>query len=205
MQAFSCFYVLKSKGDLTMTKSYSKTRILVEGALMIALATILSQLKFFELPRGGTISLEMIPLILMAFRHGTKWGVFTGFVHGFIQMMLGFSNVLYCKTLIAQIGCILLDYLVAYTVLGLAAFFGRPVGGHRLAGAALGTVAVCALRFVCHFISGMWLWGEWAPEGQLVWLYSLSYNGSYMLADTIITVLCVVLLLKAAPKLFDRQ
>lgn len=187
-----------------MSKTYSKTRTLVEGALMIALATVLSSIKLMDLPQGGSITLEMIPLILMAFRNGTKWGVFTSFVHSLIQLMLGFSNVLYCKTLAAQIGCVLLDYVVAFTVLGLASFFARPFGENKALGAAVGTFAVCFIRFICHFISGMWLWGEWATEGMPVWLYSLSYNGSYMLADTVISVLCVAILVKAAPKLFEK-
>ncbi|MCI2046739.1 MAG: energy-coupled thiamine transporter ThiT [Faecalibacterium sp.] len=187
-----------------MNQTNSKTRILVEGALMVALATVLSYIKIFELPQGGTISLEMIPLFIMCFRHGTKWGLFTGFVHGFIQMILGFSNVLYCKTLVAQIGCVLLDYLVAFTVLGLAFQFAKLFGGRTVAGAAFGTFAACFLRFLCHFISGMWLWGEYAG-GQAVWLYSAVYNGSYMLVDTVICMLCMALLMKAAPKLFAQQ
>lgn len=101
-------------------KTRSKTQVLVEGALMIALATVLSYIKLFSLPQGGAITLEMIPLVLMGLRNGTKWGCFTGFVHGLLQMMLGFENVLYCQTLAAQVGCILLDYLLAFTVLGLA-------------------------------------------------------------------------------------
>lgn len=188
-----------------MTKSYSKTRMLVEGALMIALATVLSNIKLLDLPQGGSITLEMIPLILMAFRNGTKWGVFTSFVHSLLQLMFGFSNVLYCKTLVAQIGCVLLDYVIAFTVLGLAAAFAKPFGENKLLGNCIGAFGVCLCRFACHFISGMWLWGEWAPEGTPVWLYSLVYNGSYMLADTIIVVLCVAILTQAAPKLFNRQ
>lgn len=185
------------------TAQNSKTRILTEGALLVAMATVLGYIKLFELPQGGTISLEMLPLILMSYRHGAKWGLFTGFVHGFIQMVIGFSNVMYCATLIAQIGCILLDYLVAYAVVGLAAALGAPCKGNKVAYAVVGTVLACLCRFVCHFITGMWLWGGWAPEGQPVWMYSLVYNGSYMLVDTILVAVCAALLMKAAPKLFE--
>ena len=185
-----------------MNRSASKTRILVEGALMVALATVLSYIKLFELPQGGSVSLEMIPLVLMAYRRGTKWGVFTGFVHGFIQMILGFSNVLYCATFISQVGCILLDYLLAYSVLGLGAFFAKPFG-RTVPGAAIGGFIACFCRFVCHFISGIWLWGAYA-EGN-VWLYSLTYNGTYMLIDTVLVVVCLVLLMKSAPQLFKKQ
>ena len=92
-----------------MSKTVTKTQLLVEGALMIALATILSYIKLFSLPYGGAITLEMIPLVLMAYRNGTKWGVFTAFVHSVLQLIIGFSNVMYCPTLLTQIGCILLD------------------------------------------------------------------------------------------------
>ena len=87
----------------------SKTRILVEGAMLIALATILSYVKFYDLPFGGSITLEMLPLVIMGLRNGPKWGCFTGFVHGLLQMIIGFSNVMYCANRLSQIGCILLD------------------------------------------------------------------------------------------------
>lgn len=186
-----------------MQRNDSKTKIMVEGALMIALATVLGFIKLFELPQGGTISLEMLPLLLMGLRRGTKWGLGTGFVHGFIQMVLGFSNVLYCATLASQLGCILLDYLVAYTVMGLAGAFALPFGRNSV-GVGIGCVCSCALRFVCHFISGMWLWGAYAPADQPVWLYSFVYNGSYMLVDTVIVTVVLLLLRKAAPKLLER-
>lgn len=187
-----------------MNKTSSRTQILVEGALLVAVSTVLSFIKLFELPQGGTISLEMLPLLLMSYRRGAKWGLATGFVHGFIQMVMGFSNVLYCATLISQIGCILLDYLVAYTVLGLAAAFGAPFRNSS-AKIVIGCAISCFLRFICHFISGIWLWGAYAPEGQPVWIYSLVYNGSYMLVDAIIVTAACLLLYKAAPKLFAAK
>lgn len=182
-------------------KNNKKILLLVEGALMIALATILSYLKFFALPYGGSITLEMIPLILMAQRNGVKWGCFTGLVHGVLQMILGFENVLYCSTLIAQIGCILLDYLVAFTVLGLAPVFEKPFK-NKLVGVGVGAAVAGFLRFVCSFLSGVLIWGGYAPEGMSAVWYSLVYNGAYMLPDIIIAVVVLVLLRKFAPKLF---
>ena len=74
-----------------MSKTYSKTRILVECALMIALGTVLANIKIFEMPNGGSITLlSMLPFILVSYRHGTKWGLFTGFVNSLLQMLLGF-------------------------------------------------------------------------------------------------------------------
>lgn len=74
-----------------MSKTYSKTRTLVECALMIALGTVLANIKIFEMPNGGSITLlSMLPFILISFRHGVKWGLFTGFVNSLLQMLLGF-------------------------------------------------------------------------------------------------------------------
>ena len=74
-----------------MSKTYSKTRTLVECALMIALGTVLANIKIYELPNGGSITLfSMLPFIMISFRHGVKWGLFTGFVNSLLQMLLGF-------------------------------------------------------------------------------------------------------------------
>ncbi|MDD4849494.1 MAG: energy-coupled thiamine transporter ThiT [Gemmiger sp.] len=185
------------------TTANSKTRILVEGALMIALATVLSYLKFFDLPQGGSITLEMLPLVLMGLRNGPKWGCFTGFVHGLLQMMLGFQNVLYCATLPSQLACVLLDYLVAFTVLGFAPVFARFFKNDYV-GVTVGAVAAGLLRFACSFLSGILVWGAYAPEGTPVWIYSLTYNGSYMVPNCIIMAVICLLLRKFAPKLFGK-
>lgn len=206
-----------------MTQTYSKTRILVEGALMVALATVLSILPFIELPHGGSITLlSMLPMVVMSCRHGVKWGLFTSFVFGLAELALGLKNLAYCQTLVAQIGCVMLDYLLAFTVLGLAGFFARPFK-NRLVGVAVGTAAVCGLRFLCSFLSGYIVWydyeyafswmgnfgvGTWLNErlGEhaLCWVYSFAYNLSYMLPETVLTVAGAVLLCKAAPALFGK-
>lgn len=180
----------------------SKTIIMVEGAMLIALATALSYLKLFEMPFGGSITLEMIPLVIMGLRRGPKWGLFTGFVHGLLQMIIGFSNVLYCATLLSQIGCILLDYLLAFSVLGLTALFATPFKNNKKVGYIVGSIIVCALRFVCSFLSGWLLWGSYAPEGMKPAVYSLVYNGAYMLPDTIIVAIAIGILAYTVPKIF---
>lgn len=180
----------------------SKTIIMVEGAMLIALATALSYLKLFDMPFGGSITLEMIPLVIMGLRRGPKWGLFTGFVHGLLQMIIGFSNVLYCATLLSQIGCILLDYLLAFSALGLAALFATPFKNNKKVGYIVGSIIVCALRFVCSFLSGWLLWGSYAPEGMKPAVYSLVYNGAYMLPDTIIVAIAIGILAYTVPKIF---
>ena len=103
-----------------MSSSYTKTRIMVECALMIALGTILANIKIYELPNGGSITLfSMVPFILVSFRHGVKWGLFTGFVNSLLQMLLGFYAPP-APGLLPLVGMILLDYVLAFTLLGLA-------------------------------------------------------------------------------------
>ncbi|MCD7752996.1 MAG: energy-coupled thiamine transporter ThiT [Clostridiales bacterium] len=188
----------------------TKTRKLVEGALMIAIAYVLSYIKLFSMPLGGSVTLEMLPLIIMGLRNGPKWGCFTGFVHGLIQMVLGFSNVMYCPTLLSQIGCILLDYLLASTALGLAGLIAKPFGEKRLAGAAVGTVVCGVLQFLCTFLSGCLVWAAYYAEyydlvGWDLVVYSFTYNITYMLPNTILAVIVVLLLYKLAPKMFNEQ
>ena len=186
-----------------MTHSYSKTRILVECALMVAAGTVLSNLKIYELPNGGAVTcLSMLPFVLVSFRHGVKWGLFTGFVNSLLQMLLGFYAPP-APGLLPLVGMILLDYVLAFTLLGLACVFAKPFK-NRLLGVAVGTAIVCLIRFLCSFLSGVLIWGN-LNEGLPEWVYSLTYNGSYMLPETILSVVAVVLLHKAAPKLFKAD
>ena len=200
----------------------SSTHMLVEGALMIALSTVLSEIPFFKMPNGGDITLvSMLPIILMSFRNGPKWGLFTAFVHSLLQLMLGLNNVAYCKTLTAQIGCILLDYVLAFTVLGLASTLAKPFK-NVYAKITMGTIGACVLRFLCSFLSGFLVWRDykgafewlnsfswlaWATEtmgeNALCWFYSFMYNAFYMIPETILTTIAIVLLYKAAPKLLN--
>ena len=186
-----------------MSKTYSKTRILVECALMIAVGMVLSNIKIFSMPNGGSVTLlSMLPFVLVSFRHGVKWGLFTGFVNGCLQMIMGFypppaSTVLYFA------GEVLLDYILAFMALGTAEFFARPFK-NRMVGVAVGTALAGFLRFLCSFLSGVLVWGN-LSDGLSAWTYSLVYNGSYMLPETLLTVVGAILLIKAAPQIFDRQ
>ena len=186
-----------------MSSSYTKTRIMVECALMIALGTILANIKIYELPNGGSITLfSMVPFILVSFRHGVKWGLFTGFVNSLLQMLLGFYAPP-APGLLPLVGMILLDYVLAFSFLGLACVFAKPFK-NKLVGGAHGHAAVCVLRFLCSFLSGVLIWGN-LSDGLPAWIYSLTYNGSYMLPEGIMTTIAVVLLYKAAPQLFSAN
>lgn len=176
-----------------MSSSLTKTRTMVECALMIALATILSYIPFVELPQGGSITLcSMLPIMVVGWRHGLKWGLFTGFVHGLIQMMLGFKNVMYCTTFGTMVLCILLDYLLAYALLGGVSLVSKPLH-NSTAGIALSAAAAGFGRYMCSFLSGVLIWGAYAPEDTPVWIYSLTYNGAYMIPEIIITAIAAVL------------
>ena len=207
-----------------MNKTFSKTRILVECALMVALATVLGFIPVYELPRGGSVTLvSMAPILLVSHRHGVKWGVLTAFVHSLIQLMLGIKNLAWCQTFGAVVGCILLDYVLAFTLLGLACLVAKPKKPLAL-GIGVSTVIMCFGRYLCSFLSGYIVWKdydyavewltnfEWGANfinsmGQdaLCWFYSFVYNLSYMLPETILTVIGALILYKAMPKLFARQ
>ena len=155
------------------------------------------------LANGGSVTLlSMLPFVLVSFRHGVKWGLFTGLVNGCLQMLLGFWAPP-TPTFIYFLGEILLDYLVAFMALGTAEFFARPFK-NRMVGVAVGTAIAGFLRFMCSFLSGVLVWGN-LNEGLSAWTYSLVYNASYMLPETLLTVVGAVLLIKAAPQIFDRQ
>ena len=173
------------------------------GLLVIAIGTVLSNIKFFTLPNGGSVTLlSMLPFVLVSFRHGVKWGLFTGFVNGCLQMLLGFWAPP-TPTFLYFLGEVLLDYLVAFMALGTAEFFARPFK-NRMVGVAVGTFMAGFLRFMCSFLSGVLVWGN-LNEGLSAWTYSLVYNGSYMLPETLLTMVAAVLLCRVAPQIFDRQ
>ncbi len=95
----------------------SKTRILVECALMIALAVVLDILPLPKWPNGGSVSVSMVPIVFLSYRHGTKWGLLTGFTYCIVQMITGFYAPP-AGTVLAFALCILLDYVIAFTILG---------------------------------------------------------------------------------------
>lgn len=169
-------------------------RMLTEGAIMVALALVLGLLKFFELPQGGSISFEMLPLFLYCVR----WGVGPGFLacaafsvlQVFVQGAVSWGWV-----------SIILDYLVAFTVIGVAGL-GKGKPGGIYWGSVLGAVA----RFIVHFISGITVYRILAPTELFgtVWdnpvLYSTVYNGWYMVIDTLLCIIIFALLSKPMGK-----
>lgn len=183
----------------------NKILCITEGAIMIALSVVLEMVCHWLnevmgiealLPFGGTITVSMLPVIYYSYRHGVAWGLGVGFTYSLLQIVLGHLSYL-PKDFGALVLCLLLDYLLAFTVLGIADLFAKPFGKKRLAGYCVGAIAVCIIRFALSFLSGVILWGSYAPEGMNVWLYSLIYNGSYMLPNTILTAMFAVIICAA--------
>ncbi len=166
------------------------TRRMVESAILIAIGTVLSIFSFQgPWALGGSVTVcSMLPLAIIAWRHGTRWGLASSFVFAVIQMLLGFSNVGYGRNAAEMLLIALLDYIVAFTVIGFSAMFRGRVKDDRLA-AVLGIVVTFVLRFLCHFVSGWFIWEALWPNGYnyAAPLWSLLYNGSYMLPEIIIT------------------
>ena len=174
----------------------SETQKLTETAIMIALATLLSYVTIFTAPMGGSITaFSQVPIVIIGYRYGFKWGAGTGVIHGILQMLLqGLGNFAYVKGIGAYIILIFADYVVAFACLGIGgALFKKAVKNQTLA-LALGGAFASLFRFICHFISGVTIWGEYADGWQSVWAYSFGYNGFYMLCEGIITVVGVVVL-----------
>lgn len=180
-------------------KKNKKVLILVEGAVMIAMATVLSFIQVFKLPWGGSITLlSMLPIALFSIKRGVKSGLIVAFLYSLIQFGQGIMDGLFGWGLTPGmlIACILLDYILAFTVLGLSGLFRKTLAG-QIAGIALAVI----LRFVCHFLSGVVIWHSFGQlwEGfytENTYLYSLVYNGVYMLPELIFTVAGAVALLK---------
>lgn len=174
----------------------SKTRILAECAIMVGLATALSLLKLWEMPLGGSITLlSMLPVMLIALRHGTGIGLGTAFVYACGQLFLGLSSLMsWGMTPTMWVGSVIFDYLLAFTLLGFAGVFKK----YGVRGALAGIIFACALRFVSHFISGAIFFKVWCPWSNPVW-YSVCYNGAYMGVELVLCIAGASFLLAAKP------
>ncbi len=167
----------------------SKTKKLTISAIMVALSAVLVIIsKLIPAPwlQGGSITLaSMVPIIAASIILGTKWGVVCGFVFSLIQMMTGFYPPP-TQTFVNFVLVVLLDYVIAFGVLGFAGVFYRIFGG-KVWAVTISGVIVTFLRYICHIFSGILIWGVYAEEGQSVLAYSITYNGSYMIPEIIIT------------------
>ena len=183
-----------------------KLLMLTECSIMLALSIVLSMVKIIPMPMGGSVTLlSMLPVMLVSVKYGLKGGLPCAFGLALFRLLEGVArgNVfVYCTEAKTVIICALFDYIIPFTVLGCAAMFRKPADklrpDNRKAADALllaGFVTVIAARFVCHFITGFTIWGQWAPEGQSKYIYSLLYNGQYMLPECIFTTVGAAILI----------
>ena len=166
----------------------SHIRRMTECSMMVALASVLSLLPLVEMPYGGSITLaSMLPIVILSYRHGAAWGLVSGLLYGVIQQLLGLKNLSYFTTWQSVLAVILLDYLIAYAVIGLAGIFRRREKNQPLA-LLYGGVFACLLRYLLHVIAGATVWAGLSIPTEAALLYSISYNATYMLPETLILV-----------------
>ncbi len=182
-----------------------KLSMITEGAIMIALSAILSMFPLFQMPLGGDVTfVSSLPLCVYAYRRGVKNGLLAAFVYSLFQLLLGLKNLSYATGFASAAAIIFCDYILPYSFLFLGAVFSsvcfskkeRLSGGISL---SLGVLSAMIMRFLCHFVSGAVVWygltKVWYQDdpGHIVfslstWDYSFVYNISYMLPETIATV-----------------
>ena len=184
------------------TSSRTSTRRLAEGGICIALALVLSYIK---IPIGlsfggfgGSINLVMIPLILYAVRWGAPWGILAGLAFGTLKYFFAEGTAINWVSII-------FDYSIAYAAVGLAGLL-RAKGGNY-SKLPLAALIGCVGRFVIHFISGVTVYAQYMPE-EFMGLtmtspvfYSVLYNGTYMLPNSILAIVLCALLIKPSEKL----
>ena len=214
----------------------TKTKRLTESAMLLAVAIVLelvSKMIIPEMPFGGQITLvSMLPVVLISYRHGVKWGLLAGITYALLEMALGAKTVAAAfqpgyfgddvMLLNAVIMCVL-DYLVAFTVLGLGGLFRNKIAKPGLALLAGAGVALFA-RYLTHIASGYILfsgWAEWffTQDGFPAWgaslveslspqtlgiTYSVIYNGMYMIPEIILTM-CASVLLSRIPGIVKKM
>jgi thiamine transporter len=190
------------KGGINMNRK--RLQLLLEIAILGAISFVLDQIGV-SAPQGGSITLSMLPIIVMAFRWGIGAGMLTGLMSGVLQMIMA-GRVYH----IIQAA---LDYLVAYTLVGVAGITlawllsskAKGNKGSMVVAIVVGTVIGGLLRYLIHFIGGIVFFGSYAPEGQPVWLYSLIYNASYMIPAIILSAIVAAILFTSAPRLLERK
>lgn len=178
-----------------------KIQKLTFTAAMLALGTVLSLIKPWTMPYGGSVTImSMLPIVLVSFRYGIGYGCLISFLYSVIQLGLSLPEVLtWGLTPAVLVGSIFLDYIVPYTLIGLSGVFRRRGMFLQLTG----ITGALVLRFMSHFISGFILWTN--MEQFLLFgksyvghpiLYSLVYNGTFMLPELLLTLIGAFIVLR---------
>ncbi|MBQ3085810.1 MAG: energy-coupled thiamine transporter ThiT [Clostridia bacterium] len=184
-------------------KNKKNLRVTAECAVLLSMSIVFSFIKIWQMPMGGEVTfVSMLPVMLAGFRNGPKAGFVTTFVYSLFQLASAFvsGNVfVYCTTAFTFIVCLLFDYIVPFTGLGFACLFKnikRDSARFKNIGLYCGIMFGIILRFTCHYITGVVIWKQWAgDEGP--YIYSLLYNGTYLLPELILTLIVCAILFKA--------
>lgn len=174
------------------TNTQTPVRRLVESAIMVALAVVLSLIKLAELPYGGSVTCaSMLPILVIAYRNGPLWGLGSGLVFSVVQLVTGLSVLSYVTGWQSVLAVILLDYIFAFVVSGLGGLF-RKQGRSQETALIFGALLVSVLRFFFHVVSGATVWaGLSIPDGAALG-YSLVYNATYMIPETIVLLIATL-------------
>lgn len=180
-------------------KDRRKLQRLCECAMLVALATVLSFVKLYEAPLGGAVTLfSMVPILICGFVYGIRAGFAAAFVYSLMQLILGIGTIAYVPDPFGVVICILLDYLLPFTILGVAGFF-KKLRINLYVKVTLGSLVALLLRFTSHFVGGAWIWYQITKDGAWndyvfrygKWAYSLIYNAWYMVPEIILCLIAV--------------
>ena len=171
-----------------------KTRMLTEAGVAIAIAQVLSFITLFHMPQGGSIkAAALVPLMIYAYRCGGTRGIFVGVVYGILHFILGFKSSVHYLSII-------LDYWVAYGVIGFCGYFKDSIFG-----LITGSIVGIALRWAVSVISGAVVFASYAPQGQNPWIYSMVYNASYMVPDGILNIVVLLFIYQGVKRGLRRR
>lgn len=185
------------------SKNHENLVRLTECAVMLALSIALSFTVLFKMPMGGRVTiLSMLPVCLISIKYGIKAGIPTAFLlamFNLIQGIIGGDVFVYCETLGTVIFVALFDYLLPFTALGLTGL-AKNIKKNSIPVALCCIFGAMFLRFACHFATGCTIWGQWADDGMSPYIYSILYNGGYMLPEAVLTCIGAGVLL-AVPQI----
>ena len=173
---------------------HRKTKQITVSSVLIALGAVLSFVRIFELPLGGSVTLlSMLPICMISICYGNRRGLFCAMLYVLLQIMTDAGKLMgYGMTPMTWVACLLFDYIIAFGILGFSGMFRK----HGTLGQCVGIAVSLVIRFVSHFISGAFVFSAFTPEDWNVYLYSLCYNGSYMLPELLFTMIGAVFLLR---------
>lgn len=182
------------KSNVKSNQSVNIKRMVLT-AVLIGMGAALSLIKLWKMPLGGSVTLlSMLPIALISIEYGIGWGLTGAFAYSMIQLALDLSEVLsWGLSASALIGCFLLDYIFAFTAIGLSGLFRKK----GVVGICSGIGIALLIRFICHLISGTIIFDSWLPEGWAnPFIYSVCYNGTFMLPELGMTMAGAVALFK---------